>query len=52
VKYGIQEYLLQERPDKPKPIEGIATRILMDVVYPKSTNFDQLNNNSVQHIIY
>jgi carbamoyl-phosphate synthase large subunit len=52
VKYAIQEYLLDERPDEPKPIEGIATRILMDVVYPKSTNFDQLNNNSVQHIIY
>ena len=52
VKYAIQEYLLNEHPDEPKPIEGIATRILMDVVYPKSTNFDQLNNNSVQHIIY
>ncbi len=52
VKYAIQEYLFDESPDEPKPIEGIATRILMDVVYPNSTDFDKLNNNSVSHIIY
>lgn len=52
VKYAIQEYLLNEQPDKPTPIEGIATRILMDVVYPHCKDFNQLNNNGVQHIIY
>ncbi len=52
VKYAIQEYLLNESPDLPRPIEGIATRILMDVVYPNSTNFEQLNNSSASHIIY
>lgn len=52
VKYAIQEYLLNENPDLPNPIEGIATRILMDVVYPKSTGFEQLNNNNTPHIIY
>ncbi len=52
VKYAIQEYLLNEFPEKPNPIEGIATRILMDVVYPNSNNIEKLNNNSVQHIIY
>ena len=52
VKYVIQEYLLNEAPDEPKPIEGIATRILMDVVYPNISNFSILNNNSVSHIIY
>lgn len=52
VKYAIQEYLLNETPDEPKPIEGIATRILMDVVYPNASTFDKLNNNSVSHIIY
>jgi carbamoyl-phosphate synthase large subunit len=52
VKYAIQEYLFNEIPDTSKPIEGIATRILMDVVYPKSNDFDALNNNSVKHIIY
>lgn len=52
VKYAIQEYLLNEAPDEPKPIEGIATRILMDVVYPNTSDFSKLNNNSVSHIIY
>lgn len=52
VKYAIQEYLLDEIPDDPKPIEGIATRILMDVVYPNTKSLDALNNNSVEHIIY
>lgn len=52
VKYAIQEYLLNETPDTPTPIEGIATRILMDVVYPNATNFEALNNNSASPIIY
>jgi carbamoyl-phosphate synthase large subunit len=52
VKYGIQEYLYNEIPDEPKPINGIATRVLMDVIYPESTDFSQLNNNSVTHKIY
>lgn len=52
VKYAIQEYLLHEKPDEPKPIKGIATRILMDVVYPNAQSFDELNNSSSPHIIY
>lgn len=52
VKFAVQEYLLNEEPEEPKPIEGIATRVLMDVIYPNSTSFDQLNNNSIQHILY
>lgn len=52
VKYAIQEYLLDMKPDEPKPIEGIATRILVDVIYPNSNNFEQLNNASAPHIIY
>lgn len=52
VKYGIQEYLLNETPDVPNPINGIATRILMDVVYPNSTTFEALNNANASPIIY
>jgi carbamoyl-phosphate synthase large subunit len=52
VKYAIQEYLLNESPDKPRPIEGIATRILMDVIYPNTSNFELLNNKMVSHILY
>ena len=52
VKYTIQEYLLDEVPDKPKPIKGIATRILMDVIYPNYSETKQLSNKSANHIVY
>jgi carbamoyl-phosphate synthase large subunit len=50
VKYAIQEYLLNEVADKPNPIEGIATRILMDVIYPNVSDFNKLNE--ANHIIF
>jgi carbamoyl-phosphate synthase large subunit len=46
VKYAIQEYLFNENPDQPKPIEGIATRILFDVIYPGATKQEELNNKN------
>jgi carbamoyl-phosphate synthase large subunit len=52
VKYTIQEYLYNEQPDAVSRIKGIATRILVDVIYPEALNFDELNNNSSKHIIY
>ena len=51
VKYAIQEYLINEKPDIPNPTEGIATRILMDVVYPNISGFNSLKNTS-NHIIF
>jgi len=50
VKYAIQEYLLNEKADTPNPIEGIATRILMDVVYRDVSDYEKLNN--ANHIIF
>jgi carbamoyl-phosphate synthase large subunit len=52
VKYGVQEYLFNEIPDSPSPIEGIATRILMDVIYPNQNNFDKLNTDNSKFLIY
>lgn len=52
VKYGIQEYLLNIIPDQPNPKLGIATRILMDVIYPNCNEFDSLNTNNIAHFIY
>lgn len=52
VKYVIQEYLFNQKPDKAKPIKGIATRIFLDVIYPEANNEDELNNMSSQHILY
>ena len=42
VKYAIQEYLFDKNPDDPKPIEGVAVRILMDVIYPNVSDFNKL----------
>jgi carbamoyl-phosphate synthase large subunit len=50
VKYAIQEYLLDEEPDAPNPIEGISTRILMDVVYPNVSDYNKINR--VKHILF
>ena len=52
VKYTIQEYLLNEVPDEVKAIDGIAVRLLYDVIYPNATNELDLNNNKSQHTIY
>jgi carbamoyl-phosphate synthase large subunit len=52
VKYTIQELLYQQDADPIAPIKGIATRILVDVIYPHATNFDDLNNSSAKHSIY
>jgi carbamoyl-phosphate synthase large subunit len=52
VKYAIQEYLYDQKPDKISLIKGIATRILVDIIYPEATNFDDLNNNSANHFVY
>ena len=51
VKYTIQEYLLNESPEQPKIIEGSATRILMDVIYPKQA-MPNLSNNSSEFYLF
>jgi carbamoyl-phosphate synthase large subunit len=52
VQYTIQEYLFDEEPDSVKPIDGIAVRLLYDVIYPNATDELKLNNNKAQYIIY
>ena len=52
VKYTVQEYLFNQNPDEAKPINGIATRILMDIVYPQATDESQLNNKTSKHFLY
>ena len=46
VKYTLQEYLYNIEPDKPNIRTGVATRILMDVIYPNVQNFDECINNN------
>ena len=52
VKYTVQEYLFNIKPDVAKPIKGIATRILLDVVYPEAEDENGLNNKFSQHVLY
>jgi carbamoyl-phosphate synthase large subunit len=52
VEYTIQEYLLNRQPDNIKAIDGIAVRMLCDVIYSNATSTQQLNNNTSPHILY
>ncbi len=52
VKYCIQEYFLNQTPDDVKIIEGVALRILHDVIYPNVTEYDKLNNNKSDFKLY
>ncbi|MBO9153257.1 ATP-grasp domain-containing protein [Chitinophaga sp. GCM10012297] len=52
VKYTLQEYLYNTSPDKPAIKPGVAVRILMDVIYPDVTDFDQCKDNSAGFHIF
>ncbi|MFT3795391.1 hypothetical protein [Flavobacterium sp.] len=52
VKYTLQEYLLGQQPDAVHTIDGIAIRLLYDVIYPNATDETQLNNNQHGHLVY
>ncbi|NMH29521.1 ATP-grasp domain-containing protein [Flavobacterium silvaticum] len=52
VKYTIQEYLYDEKPDTPNPQNGIAIRLLYDIIYPGATSESDLNNNQSGHVVY
>ncbi|SCY38469.1 ATP-grasp domain-containing protein [Flavobacterium caeni] len=52
VKYTLQEYLFDEQPDAVHTIDGIAIRLLYDVIYPNATNEQTLTNNQQGHIVY
>lgn len=52
VKYTLQEYLFNEEPDAVHTKNGIAIRLLYDIIYPEATDETQLNNNQSKHIVY
>lgn len=52
VKYTLQEYLYHQKPDVPNIKKGVATRILMDVIYQDQEDFTNLKNANVKHFIY
>lgn len=52
VKYTVQEYLFNHTPDMPTPIQGIATRVLLDVIYPYAQNEEDCLTRTSNHFIY
>ena len=52
VKYTIEEYVFGLNPSPIKAIEGIAIRMLTDIIYPFATNEIELNNKQSKHILY
>lgn len=52
VKYTLQEYLFDEAPDAVHRKDGIAVRLLYDIIYPDATNEETLNNKNSKFLIY
>jgi carbamoyl-phosphate synthase large subunit len=52
VQYTIEEYLLKNKPTSPNVKKGIATRILMDVIYEEATEFEVAIDNGAKYYIY
>ncbi|HUH18921.1 ATP-grasp domain-containing protein [Albibacterium sp.] len=52
VKYTLEEYLYNTAPSEPKIINGVAIRIMMDVIYPNQESNSNLSDNSSKHFIY
>lgn len=52
VKYTLEEWLYNIKPTIPKIKTGVATRILMDVIYEGATDFSKIEDNSSKPYIY
>lgn len=52
VHYALQEYLFHVEPDEPKVINGVATRILLDVIYQHQSDYHAVESGRVDHYIY
>ena len=52
VIYAVDEYLYHKSPAPATPVPGMASRILIDVIYPGATDAHKLNNKSSEHKLY
>jgi len=52
VKYTLEEWLYETKLSQPNIKKGIATRILMDVIYENATDFSDIKDNSTHPYIY
>ncbi|MEH1008490.1 ATP-grasp domain-containing protein [Winogradskyella sp. ECml5-4] len=52
VTYTLQEWLYKQIPSQPKIEYGIATRVLMDVIYKNTNDFIEAKDKSATYYIY
>lgn len=52
VKYTIQEYLYNQQPEAVNVTNGIALRVLLDIIYPDANNVDDILTNKAKHSIF
>ena len=52
VKYTLMEYLYGTTPPKPIITKGIATRIMLDVIYPFAKSIETCKDNKANYYIY
>ncbi len=52
VKYSLEEHLYQKKPSSPIITNGSAVRILMDVIYPSTTETEEKENNKSNFFIF
>lgn len=52
VEYILDEYLFETEPQKPIVTNGIATRIMMDVIYPNATSINDCQDNASNFHIF
>lgn len=52
VEYTLEEHLYYLQPSKPSIRKGVATRVLMDVIYKEAKDFKDTKTNSSPYFIY
>lgn len=52
VEYTLEEWLYNLKPTKPNVKNGVATRVLMDVIYTEASDFNEAKDNSSKYHIF
>ncbi|GAA3621318.1 ATP-grasp domain-containing protein [Flavivirga jejuensis] len=52
VEYTLEEWLYKKPPSKPNIKKGVATRVLMDVIYTEVTDFIHAQDSTAKHRIF
>lgn len=52
VRYTLEEFLYGMPPSKPNIMNGIAVRIMMDVIYPEALNTNNLTDKKAHHYLF